>query len=422
MTKNYGDDDNGLTDNGSSLPHPETMKNFSLSKTVDDHDDDDDDVSPLHSKAATPRQEHDLFLDEEGGGGLDHMKNYDDNDDNDNDDDDGLTSSKKGRGDVLSLTSSNGRYTWRCYLLMFLMFTIFLGMLIPLAMKEEKQTEGKAYTALQQENKDLKAQMITANKEIGMLEEAYYDQAEKNNFGVDTEEDDDYYYNSGMSNDDDSTTVSPSDFGVEADDDTVILIGDDYDYVYEFDGEGTGETHSSEMGGPPSEVPLPTTAPAPTIKTPTATYPPTYYPTGLDLEADDDTVILIGDDYDYQYEFDGEGTGETHSSEMGGPPSEVPLPTTAPAPTIKTPTATYPPTYYPTGLDLEADDDTVILIGDDYDYQYEFDGEGTGETHSSELGLSRGNAGTDDVTNYSWISSKVDGVYVGGNASPSSAP
>jgi len=353
MTKNYGDDDNGLTDNGSSLPHPETMKNFSLSKTVDDHDDDDDDVSPLHSKAATPRQEHDLFLDEEGGGGLDHMKNYDDNDDNDNDDDDGLTSSKKGRGDVLSLTSSNGRYTWRCYLLMFLMFTIFLGMLIPLAMKEEKQTEGKAYTALQQENKDLKAQMITANKEIGMLEEAYYDQAEKNNFGVDTEEDDDYYYNSGMSNDDDSTTVSPSDFGVEADDDTVILIGDDYDYVYEFDGEGTGETHSSEMGGPPSEVPLPTTAPAPTIKTPTATYPPTYYPTGLDLEADDDTVILIGDDYDYQYEFDGEGTGETHSSE---------------------------------------------------------------------LGLSRGNAGTDDVTNYSWISSKVDGVYVGGNASPSSAP
>jgi len=283
MTKNYGDDDNGLTDNGSSLPHPETMKNFSLSKTVDDHDDDDDDVSPLHSKAATPREGHDLFLDEEGGGGLDHMKNYyNDNDDNDNDDDDGLTSSKKGRGDVLSLTSSNGRYTWRCYLLMFLMFTIFLGMLIPLAMKEEKQTEGKAYTALQQENKDLKAQMITANKEIGMLEEAYYDEAEKN--GVDTEEDDDYYYNSGTSNDDDSTTVSPSDFGVEADDDTVILIGDDYDYVYEFDGEGTGQTHSSE------------------------------------------------------------------------------------------------------------------------------------------LGLSRGNAGTDDVTNHSWISSKVDGVYVGGNASPSSAP
>jgi len=296
----------------------------------------------------TSSEGHDLFLDEEGGGGLDHMKNYNDND---NDDDDGLTSSKKGRGDVLSLTSSNGRYTWRCYLLMFLMFTIFLGMLIPLAMKEEKQTEGKAYTALQQENKDLKAQMITANKEIGMLEEAYYDEAEKN--GVDTEEDDDYYYNSGTSNDDDSTTVSPSDFGVEADDDTVILIGDDYDYVYEFDGGGTGQTHSSEMGGPPSEVPLPTTAPAPTIKTPTATYPPTYYPTGIDLEADDDTVILIGDDYDYVYEFDGEGTGQTHSSE---------------------------------------------------------------------LGLSRGNAGTDDVTNHSWISSKVDGVYVGGNASPSSAP
>ena len=116
-------------------------------------------LSSLHTSAATPREEQDLFLDEEDGTdsfnpttnstGLNN--NYNSNgedtisfayevepydDDSNREGTSGLSTSSSNkntnRRDGLLLTSSNGRYTWRCYLLIFAIFLIFLGVLIPL--------------------------------------------------------------------------------------------------------------------------------------------------------------------------------------------------------------------------------------------------------------------------------------------------